>query len=189
MSMNQPYHSGEDDLLWQEFQRGNKLAFKALYNRYSEKLFQYGLHLNQNVALVKDSVQELFVDLWKSRGSKSKVDHLQSYLLTALRYKLLRKSSFSNRFVRLEEQHATLVPSFESNIITKEIKDELAGRTREILNNLPPKQKEVIHLRFFQGLGVKQIADLWLVKPQSISNLLQRSISNLRKNIQKKNSA
>lgn len=48
---------------------GDKEAFRTLYLLYYDRLYQFvRMHLN-NADAAKDSVSELFYQLWKSRGS------------------------------------------------------------------------------------------------------------------------
>ncbi|MCA1918808.1 MAG: sigma-70 family RNA polymerase sigma factor, partial [Flavobacterium piscis] len=66
------------------------------------------------------------------------------------------------------------------------IDDDYATREKvvhlnKLLNDLPPRQKEALYLRYHQGLTVEQIADMLDVNYQSASNLLHRGLLTLRK--------
>jgi RNA polymerase sigma factor (sigma-70 family) len=51
------------------------------------------------------------------------------------------------------------------------------------LEQLPERQREVIHLRYFQNLKNEEIADIINVNYQSVSNLLHRAVKNLKKQL------
>ncbi len=50
------------------------------------------------------------------------------------------------------------------------------------LENLPKRQREVIYLKFFEGLNRDQIAEVMGINDQSVSNLLQMAIKQLKAN-------
>ena len=60
---------GENNILivWESFKLGDKEAFAYLYNLYVEILFRYGTKLCKDEGLVKDSIQEVFLDLYMKR--------------------------------------------------------------------------------------------------------------------------
>src|SRR5258708_2543194 len=82
--------------LWNAFKQGNKESFAILFRRYYPLLLQYGVKLCPDVNVVEDSIQELFVDLWQSR-SDTEVRSVKSYLLKAMKYKILKNQKNKNR--------------------------------------------------------------------------------------------
>jgi RNA polymerase sigma factor (sigma-70 family) len=70
--------------------------------------------------------------------------------------------------------------SYESlRIETEENKDKII-RLNNLLNQLPPKQKEVIYLKFYKGLSNEQISQILNINYQSVKNHVYRSIVMLR---------
>jgi RNA polymerase sigma-70 factor (ECF subfamily) len=57
-------------------------------------------------------------------------------------------------------------------------------KVRSVLNNLPKRQQEVIFLKFYETLSIEEIAEIMDMNKQSVSNLLQRAIHNLKQNWQ-----
>ena len=51
---------------------------------------------------------------------------------------------------------------------------------KQLLEKLPRRQKEVIYLKFFQELDRDQIAAVMAIAPQTVSNLMQLAIKQLR---------
>jgi RNA polymerase sigma factor (sigma-70 family) len=58
---------GEDLFLWNEFRNGNAEAFGALIRVHYQDLFQYGTRFTKDEELVKDCLQDLFLELWTNR--------------------------------------------------------------------------------------------------------------------------
>jgi DNA-directed RNA polymerase specialized sigma24 family protein len=48
------------------------------------------------------------------------------------------------------------------------------------IEKLPPRQKEVIFLKFYQGFDRNEIAQAMDITPQTVSNLLQIALNKLK---------
>ncbi len=53
------------------------------------------------------------------------------------------------------------------------------------LQQLPARQREVLHLRYFQEIKNQEISEIMGISYQSVCNLLQRAIKQMRVLIQK----
>ena len=56
-----------DSELWQAFKEGDRAAFTQLYNLHIEDLLSYGYRVTSDRQLIKDSIQDLFLHLGRSR--------------------------------------------------------------------------------------------------------------------------
>src|SRR5699024_2259539 len=77
--------------LWNLFINGEIEAWEEIFTLFYEDLYGYGLKLSEQPELTKDSIHELFVELWERRDHLSKAISVKAYLLASLRRKLLRK--------------------------------------------------------------------------------------------------
>src|SRR5690606_5747097 len=75
----------DDNALWQSVRKGNDLAFSNLYQRFSNLLFNYGMHFCHNRELVKDCIQELFTSIWTKRETLTDIDSVKYYLFKSYR--------------------------------------------------------------------------------------------------------
>ena len=96
---------GEDLLLWNEYRSGNADAFGALIRVHYPDLFHYGTRFTRDAELVKDCLQDLFLELWINRETISETSFVKYYLLKALRRKLTRKIGRSRYTGSWEELH------------------------------------------------------------------------------------
>lgn len=197
----------EDEvLLWLQFKNGDRDAFAALYQKFIIPLIAYGTRLCPDRELLKDQIQELFVELWNSRenlsvpgpsptvpgaaaaatsdtlGPTKGAGAIRFYLLKALRYKLIRLEK--HRHTRI--LHYTDTPmeaSIETSIIEKEAYESWRTLLKDALSHLTLRQQEIIQLRFYQGFSHEQIAELMDVNYQSVSNLLHKALCRLKEKI------
>lgn len=174
-----------DKELWQLVQKGHKDAFSLLYNRHVKSLLHFGRRLTDDQELIKDSLQELFTDFWKNRNKLSAVEHVKVYLIKSYRYKLLRAISKSNKS-KVYSLDDLLKDFNQQELGDTELSIQRKRKLKEQIKNLPDRQREVIHLRYFQNLMIPEIAEIINVNNQSVSNLLHRAMKNLRKNLASK---
>jgi len=167
---------------WLHFKNGDREAFAAVYRQHSLALIAYGLRLCPDRHLLKDQIQELFVELWHSRKNLALAGSVRFYLLRALRYKLLRleKSRALRQHPMTIDIDTLLQESIETSIIENEIHSSQVASLREAIRTLSLRQQEVIQLRYYQGLSHEQIAALMDLNYQSVSNLLHRALQRLK---------
>ncbi|MGC5198774.1 RNA polymerase sigma factor, partial [Aphanothece microscopica] len=134
---------------------------------------------------VKDCIQETFLSLWKMQETISSVENVRAYLLVVLKSRILRELSRKNRIdhATVSEEYAFSVEfSSDLRLIEEEHEVYQLRKLEQIMNQLPPRQKELIYLRFYQNLSFEQIAEVMQLGRQSVYNLLQKSLHSLRRN-------
>lgn len=169
---------------WSQFKEGDRDAFAAIYREHILQLITYGLRLCPDQDLLKDQIQELFVELWHSRKNLAPTRSVKFYLFKALRYKLIRLER--NRY--LSQQSARIAfnldnpmqDPIETSIIENESRASQAASLRQALGTLSLRQQEAIQLRYYQGFTHDQIAELMDLNYQSVSNLLHRALFRLK---------
>jgi RNA polymerase sigma factor (sigma-70 family) len=169
--------------LWGRFCQGDSEAFADLYQAYARPLFSYGYRISDNENLVEDAIQDLFVELWKSKQNLDKAVNVKSYLFKSLRYKLIRLGKFSTVFTsdELMDRLMNNEQSVESVISEKEEHKERTTQVRMALETLSARQQEAISLKFYHGFSNEEIASIMAVNYQSATNILHRAILSLRK--------
>jgi len=178
----------QDEPLWSAFRRGDERAFAQLYDQYFTVLFRYGLRLSGEVEQTQDAVQDLFVDLWRTRERLGHTTSVKFYLFRALRRRLHQASVFEGQFVRPEQVASggflwPTVDDAESEQIAAETARQQQQHLHHWLQKLPPRQLEVIQLRFYDEFSFAQIADIMSMNEQSVRNLLGRALHNLREHL------
>ncbi len=142
-------------------------------------MFNFGLKLTTDRDRIKDTLQELFTEFWKKRHKRAKVEHVKVYLIKSFRYKLLRTLSKAgkSRTYSFEELFEDLP---DLDFLEKEASLERQKQLKEKLQQLSERQREVIHLRYFQNLKNEEIAEILNVNYQSVANLLYRALKQLK---------
>lgn len=174
----------EAQRLWREFRAGDINALATLMERFYPDLFNWGMRLHSEREFVKDCIQEIFLSLWKVQETIAPVDNVRSYLLVVLKSRILRElSKKENKLhLHLSEDYAFSVEfSADLRLIEEEHEVYQLRKLEQVMNQLPPRQKELIYLRFHQNLSFEQIAEVMQLGRQSVYNLLQKSLGSLRR--------
>ena len=176
-------------LIWKSFQSGNKEAFAYLYNLYVNDLYRYGTKLCRDYELVKDAIQEVFIDLYIKR-TKNKMDpeYLKYYLVLALRRNLIKKLKRNRKLSDENPENELLFEpdyNIENIIIEREEDEEKIKTVRKAIIQLPAKQKEVIYLRFNEALEYDQIANLFGITIESARKQVYRALKTIRESCNK----
>jgi RNA polymerase sigma factor (sigma-70 family) len=171
----------EDSELWDLFRTGNQLAYTQLVNRHYKQLFNYGRRFCQDREFLMDCIQEVFFELWKRKEKINSTPSVKWYLFKAVRLRIFRDQSKWTKNEELSDEYNFLVEfNIESKIINDLEINDLSVKVKNILNALPPRQQEIMYLRFYEGLDLNQISEIMGISNQSLRNLLQKSYKNFR---------
>ena len=173
----------EDAALWQSFKEGDQTAFETLVRTYYRPLFEYGTKFTTDRDVLKDYVHDLFTTLWDRRASLGPTDHIKPYLLKSIRNRIFKEKQRSHIFLEIEDWEENVSDSaedMEMKIISNEYSDEKKRQIENILSTLTRRQKEIIHLKFYQNLSNDQIADILAISRPSVANLLYQTLKLFR---------
>ncbi|WP_020597039.1 RNA polymerase sigma factor [Spirosoma panaciterrae] len=172
----------DDGLLWQRFRSGDSVAFDQLVQAYYSVLFRYGIRFHPDEEYIKDCIQDVFVELWQRRQTVRETEFVKFYLLKSLRRRIFRgKAKWGTNWESVQENYLFEVEfSIENQLITQEIAHDQVRQLETLLNQLSKRQKEVIFLKFYQGLTHEQIAEVMVLNRQSVYNILHEALQKLR---------
>lgn len=177
----------DDSTLWLSFKKGNDLAFSILYNKYVQRLYNYGMHTCRDKDLVMDCLQELFTLLWDRRERLGAVTCVNFYLFKSFRRLLMNRLTVGRKLlISLSDKDGygfDFVPSIEDSIIEAEWETERNKKLRFSLHSLTKRQREAIFLKFFNQLSYHEVATIMDVHVDSVYNLISKSIDILRKKL------
>src|SRR5882762_11850174 len=174
--------AGDFDKEWSRFKNGDVRALEAIYRTHIQSLINYGEKINPDPDLVKDTIQDLFIELWQSRQQLSDIVQVKFYLFKALRNKLYRAISHQSFVSEGELQLSTenlQAEYVELSVISREEENLIRHNLIQLLKNLPQRQREAIYLRFYHNLPYEAIASMMDMNYQSTLNLVQRALSSL----------
>ncbi|GAA4440138.1 sigma-70 family RNA polymerase sigma factor [Ravibacter arvi] len=170
----------DDHALWEAFTRGDRSALEFMYQKNIRILIAYGFRISNDRDLVQDSIQDLFIELWDGRERLSAVASIKSYLLKSLRYKIVRSVRYAKTEALGDADYQVEYDHFESRMLEEETKVQNNQRLHAAIERLPKRQREAIHLRYFQELSNDEVAALMGVNYQSACKFIYTALKNLR---------
>jgi RNA polymerase sigma factor (sigma-70 family) len=172
-----------DDLnIWNSFKSGSHQSFELIYRNEFNFLVNYGKTITPDEQTIGDCIQELFIELWNRRETIGLTDNIRSYLLVSFRRKLIKNmkdtyADFADEYITDKEV------SNEEKLIYTEEQNEKHSILNQSMNELSKKQKEIIHLKFFQNLDYEDIAKIMEINYQSCRNLVSGALKKLEENV------
>jgi RNA polymerase sigma factor (sigma-70 family) len=172
----------DEQKLWRLFLAGDEQALSTIFRTYHDDLFNYGMKLAGNTEIVKDSIQEMFLKLWRNRQSLSETSNIKPYLFKALRRHIEDCTAIYNRYYFTDKPllEFEVQLSREDFIINNQVSEETQKKVLTVLERLSPRQREAIYLRYFDNLEFENIAMVMGMNIQSVRNILHRSMQTLR---------
>ena len=176
-----------DNQLWEDFRKGEKYALSHIYFRYVDPLYRYGKKFTSDDELVKDTIQDLFLDLIRTRESLGTTDHIYFYLIKAFRRKIFRSLSGTKKKRQVDEEAelltANIVYSVEEDWIQKEHLSKKEEMVRKGLAELSKKQREIIYYRYTCDFEYDQICEIMSMKYDSARKMVFRALKTLREHL------
>jgi RNA polymerase sigma factor (sigma-70 family) len=178
------FRSSQLQNAWSNFKGGDFASLGILFETHYQELFYYGIKIVPMPELVKDTIQDLFADVWERRKNMTSVENIKAYLIISLRRELVRRIT-ATRKESLADANATLQFSFsaEDFMISDEENRNHSKLLTQSMEGLTDRQREVILLRFFHGLEFPEISQVLEMNIQSVRNLLFRSLDKIRKDM------
>ncbi|RZL12252.1 MAG: sigma-70 family RNA polymerase sigma factor [Hymenobacter sp.] len=171
-----------DATLWADFLAGDERACDQLFLRYYDILYRYGLRLTGEEEVTKDSIQNVFQQLWQRRAALGPVAVVGPYLLTALRRQLARDQQAQRR---QDELASTYEMEFEVQYTPEDfdLPESQYQQLLAALAQLSDRQREAVYLKFFDGLSYEQIAEVMALNVQSVRNLVHQGLKAMRQRV------
>ncbi len=171
----------EANAIWDRIKDDDTTALEALYKKYFNDLYNYGLRMSKDVDLVEDAIQETFLNLWKYRARMSTPQSEKAYLLRAYRNQVIQLFRERSRTIYKEEvMRFDFDVSIEQRVIEGENSSAISSRINKALEELTPRQREIVYYRFFEGLSYDHIAEIMNMQTRATYKLAARSIIALR---------
>ena len=177
-----------DETLVALYAQGNNEAFDILLNRYKDRLYAYIYYTVRNEELAEDIFQETFTKaiVTIQQGRYNENGKFPAWL-TRIAHNLIidcfRQEKQEN-LVSCDEEERNLLNNIrlsEGTVEAEIVNHQILSDVRRLMKHLPDEQREVVHMRFYQDLSFKEIAEMTGVSINTSLGRMRYAILNLRR--------
>ena len=158
------------------------MDFEQLTYSIKDKLFRFSLRITGNQMEAEDVVQEVFIKVWDKRTQMDEVQNPEAYCMTLTKNLSLDKIRSKHRQT-MEISEAVYITDSKSTPYQSSEKSDTIGRIKQLMNELPEKQKMVMHLRDIEGMTYDEIAQQLDLPLAQVKVYLHRARSFVREKI------
>ena len=171
-----------DNEVLKNIKEGDLSSYAKIYTHYFSRLYNYGRKFTEDVSIIEDSIQDIFLVFWKNKNCLPAVESINSYLISSFRYTLFRQLKQTKKITG-EDEYSGPDFSAEYFIIRREMDEELRTRFMHAIQALTPRQREVIFLRFYEGLSYNEIAGIMNITVKATYKIMARSLEALKETL------
>jgi RNA polymerase sigma factor (sigma-70 family) len=181
-----------DQQLLELLTKGNELAFKQLYDRYSAKVYNTLLSYTKNAEDAEELLQDVFLTIYNSAASyrsESKVSTWVYRVSVNKSLDFLRKKNSQKRFgifssLYRKDSVEILYESVDfAHPGVKLENQEDAKLLFKVIDGLSENQKTAFILTQIEDLPQQEVAEIMKITRKAVESLVQRSKANLKKNL------
>ena len=178
-----------DEELALSYVGGNNKAFDELLARTQDKLFSYIYFVVRDEDKANDLFQETFVKVITKLHQGRYVDSgkFSAWIMRIAHNVIMdwyRELRSRNIIEPTEENDLTKLSMnnvLDMNVENRYVNDQILVDVKKMMNKLPPTQREVVFMRFYQDLSFKEIAELTGVSINTSLGRMRYAILNMRR--------
>lgn len=178
-----------DEELALSYVRGNNQAFDLLLSRNQSKLFSYILFVVHEQDLANDIFQETFVKVITKLQEGRYIDSGKfTAWIMRIAHNVIMDWYRDNRAKNIVEtsddndlSNVTGNDITDFNIEDRYVNEQVLRDVKKMMNLLPPTQREIVFMRFYQEMSFKEIAETTGVSINTALGRMRYAILNMRR--------
>lgn len=153
-------------------------ALTLIYDRLGQKLFGYAIGMVNSRPDAEDIVQELFVKIAERRNKIAGAKNISAYIFRMA-------SNLVMDFLRNRQKERKMLCEGDFLLVKaergkREEYEKYLSRLQLAVAGLPPEQKEVVFMHYFQDMTFDEIADLLNTSINTVASRCRYGLEKLR---------
>lgn len=157
----------------------DQLTFQTTVFVHKDKLYRLAKRMLTNQDEAFDVVQDVMMKLWQVRDNLHTYKSIEAFSMQCV------KNECYNRIKHTEVVITHQKNSLTSSKIEHAIGDNTKAVILELINELPPKQKMVIHLKDVEEYEISEIAEIMELEENAIRINLMRARQKIKVQLEK----
>lgn len=148
----------------------NKISFRNDVLPLKNKLYRLALRITLTPEDAEDTVQETMMKVWNRRQQWDQIESMEAFCMTICRNIAIdktRKMATSEESLSTDE-HDAPDKSHNANPEEQAIQQDRIRLVRQIIDQLPERQRAVMQLRDFEGKSYKEIAAILALSEEQV---------------------
>lgn len=172
---------GTDSDILKQLSEGSRRAFETIFHKHYAEILVYTRSIFPDEA--EEITQQTFIKLWEKRSDAHKIQAIRPYLFRSaynacinaiehekVKNKYINEAAYRLRNIGIDIFEDTLLP---------DLSNEIENATK----HLPPKNREVFKLRYFDLLSNEDIAEKLEMSKRTVENHLYNALKILREKL------
>ena len=165
---------------------GDEACFKNLYELFSVKVYNITRKMGLGHEDAEGVVQEVFLKIWKNRAKLDPELSINAYIFAILRSRVINQLKKQARFFAFQEYQIPLLQqvtnfSADSDLIYA----EFHNLSLELIEKLPPAQRQIFKLRHLENKSVAEISEALNLSRRTVENHIFRSTKLFKEGLDK----
>lgn len=163
-----------------------EISFQNDILQLKNELFRLALRITQNRVEAEDVVQETLIKVWKRRDDWSTIESIEAFCLTICRNLALDKQRHLDNHV--QSLDGTIDPTDHSHSANPEeqiVQRDRLRLVRQLIDQLPEKQRSCMQLRDMEGKSYRDIAAIMGISEEQVKVNIFRARQTVRERFQK----
>ena len=159
-----------------------KIDFRTDVLPLKNELYRLALRISLNPADAEDVVQDTMMKVWNRREQWNQLESIEAFCLTVCRNLALdRQKKAGNQVATLDESHDTQDLHYASNPEEQAVVHDRIQLVRQLIDQLPEKQRLCMQLRDIEGKAYKEIATVLGITEQQVKVNIFRARQTIKK--------
>ena len=158
-----------------------ELSFRNNILPLKNELYRLALRITMNAADAEDVVQETMMKVWNRRDQWDQIESIEAFCLTICRNLSLDKvRRMDNQTQSLDAAYDPKDQGVASNPEEQAIQSDRVRLVRQMISQLPEKQRSCMQLRDMEGKSYKDIATILDITEEQVKVNIFRARQTIR---------
>lgn len=162
------------------------ISFQTDILPLKNELYRMALRITMNAEEAEDVVQETMMKVWSRRDQWNQIDSIEAFCLTICRNLSLDKvRRMDNQTQSLDAAYDPKDHGVASNPEEQAIQSDRIRLVRQMISQLPEKQRSCMQLRDMEGKSYKDIATILDITEEQVKVNIFRARQTIREKFEK----
>ena len=154
--------------------RGDAEAFRLLFETYQDRVYSVALRFSGDPALAMDIAQDTFLKLYSCIGEFRGESAFLTWVYRLVANRCMDHRRRAWRILPMAEELISVLRA-PGDCLHALLHAEMRGQVRGAIDKLPPEQRIVVVLRYTEGLGYEEIAEVLGCSAGTVASRLNRA--------------